>query len=308
MRREITCALVLGLLSSAGASAQPERCAVWVDMLHGEPVAYADVVADLASADVVYLGETHSLDRHHALQTELLRDLASGERGVVVGMEQLLRSHQPEVDRYIAGETSFRGLADAIDWGATWGNYPDYRGILSVARATRSPLVGLNVSRDVLMALVRDGVNGLSPELRAELPEQLDLEDPVHDYALSLAMPTHGGMPEEMLRAMRQAQMARDECMAEALCRFLRSDAGRGRIAVVICGNWHAAFGVGMPARVRRRMPEVRDRIVLMSDSGDLVLSPEEAAMAEHVEVTHEDLRAIGAPMADYLHVFEPAE
>ncbi len=307
MNRTIACATVLGLLAAA-SWAQPERRALWVDMLEGEPLAYADMVADLASVDVVYLGETHSLERHHALQAEIIRDLAAGERGIVVAMEQLLVGRQPEVDRYNAGETSFDELAAAIAWGKTWGNYADYRGVLDAARAARGPVLGLNVERDVLVALARDGLDGLAPELRAALPEELDLENPVHDRALSLAMPAHGGMGPEMLAAMRRAQMARDECMADALCRFLRSEEGRGRVAVVLCGSWHAAFGVGMPARVRRRMPELRDRIVLMSDSGDLVLSPQEAAMAEHGEVTHEDLRALGAPLADYLHVVEPAE
>jgi hypothetical protein len=71
----------------------------------------------------------------------------------------------------------------------------------------------------------------------------------------------------------------------------------------VLCGAGHVSYGLGMVSRVRRRLPEIKDRVILLSQSGDLELSPEELAITRDIEITHEQLRAINRPIADYLHV-----
>ncbi len=70
---------------------------------------------------------------------------------------------------------------------------------------------------------------------------------------------------------------------------------------LVLCGTGHAAYGLGLPARVLRRLPGTRGRIVLLCESGELRLSPEEKAQARPIEITHEQLREIKQPVADYL-------
>ena len=118
-------------------------------------------------------------------------------------------------------------------------------------------------------------------------------------------MMVHAGMPESMMRRMFMAQVCRDETMADRLCAFLNSEAGRGRTAVVLCGAGHVSNGLGTPSRVRRRMPDVIDRIVVFSESGDVELSPAEKAMSREITITHEQLRAIDKPIADYLHAVD---
>jgi len=50
-------------------------------------------------------------------------------------------------------------------------------------------------------------------------------------------------------------------------------------------------------------LPQIKDRIVLFSESGDTVLSPQELAAARAISVSHEQLREINRPIGDYLHV-----
>jgi uncharacterized iron-regulated protein len=113
----------------------------------------------------------------------------------------------------------------------------------------------------------------------------------------------HMAASADMLRPWVEAQIARDETMAATLCGFLTSQAGRGRSAVVLCGNGHVAYGLGTPARVRRQMPQIKDRIVLLSASGDVKVSPQEMKAARPINVTHEQLRQINCPIGDYLRV-----
>ena len=94
--------------------------------------------------------------------------------------------------------------------------------------------------------------------------------------------------------------------MAATLADYLKSEAGTGRTAVVLCGTGHVAYGFGTAARVRRRMPDSVERIVVMSQSGDVELSDAELAASREIEITHEQLRQIGRPIADYLYVAEP--
>ena len=99
--------------------------------------------------------------------------------------------------------------------------------------------------------------------------------------------------------------MARDETMAAVLVSFLQSKAGRGRTAVVLCGAGHVAYGLGTAQRVRRRMPGLTDRIVMLSESGDVELSPEEKAMARPISITHAQLQELDRPLGDYLYATE---
>jgi uncharacterized iron-regulated protein len=101
--------------------------------------------------------------------------------------------------------------------------------------------------------------------------------------------------------------VARDETMAAQLADFLLSPTGERRTAVVICGRGHCEFGLGTPDRVARRIPNIPQRIVLFSESGDLHLSEAERKQARKIEVPHQFLQELGRPPGDFFHIIEPA-
>jgi hypothetical protein len=105
------------------------------------------------------------------------------------------------------------------------------------------------------------------------------------------------------LGAAFEAQVARDETMAERLAQFLASPAGRDRTALVVCGRGHCEYGLGTPARVSRRVPGIGQRIVLLSESGDLRLSEQERQQSRQIEVSHEFLRELGRSLGVYFHL-----
>ena len=101
------------LLPGVSASAV-ERPIVWIDACEGEPVEYAKVIEDLGKARVVYLGERHTLQRHHDTQAKIIADLAHGGASLVVALEPLESSRQPSVERFNRGEIDFDGLAAVV--------------------------------------------------------------------------------------------------------------------------------------------------------------------------------------------------
>lgn len=286
---------------------QPPRCSLWIDACQGEPLSYQAVLDDLAEVRVIYLGERHTLQRHHDLQAQIVADLAKRGVKLAVGLEQLEAFQQPQADQFNAGQCDVDQLAAAVGWGRRWPNWAQYRAVLEAAQAAGAPIVALNARTETIRQVARGGgVGQLSAELRQQLPAAMQLDDPAYAKLLAQQMMVHMAADQERLRPMIEAQIARDETMADSLARFLQSAAGRGRTAIVICGSGHVAYGLGTPARVATRLPGAKDRVIIFSESGDVELTAEERAVSRPIEITHDQWRAIGRPVADYLYVTTP--
>jgi uncharacterized iron-regulated protein len=298
--------LMAAIASVASADEAKPRRSMWIDLASGEPLGYENVLDDLAGAGVIYIGERHTLQRHHDIQQHILDDLAKRKIPLVLGLEQLESYQQPILDRYNRGEIDFDEFARKSDWAKHWDNYRQYRPIVETARKHDVPVLALNARAETIRQVARGGgVERLEAKLRAELPAEMQLDDPLYAKLLSLQMMVHAAANPERLRPMIEAQIARDESMAAALCEYLKSPAGKGRTAVVLCGSGHVAYGLGTASRVRRRLPEIKERIIVMSESGEVELSPAMKAQARPITISHQQLRDLGRPLADYLQVTE---
>jgi uncharacterized iron-regulated protein len=298
-----------GAISAAAgvSTAQPapaaHRCGFWIDLASGEPVAEEELLSDLASVRVVYLGERHTVLRHHELEAWIVTELAKRRVRLVLALEPMEAVHQPALDRYAKKAISFEALAEATQWSTRWRGYQQYKPVLEAARQAGSAILALNARTETIRQVVRSGgVDRLDAAARRELPAEMQLSDPPYEKLLNLQMMVHMSASPQRVRPMVEAQIARDEAMASVLAAYLGSSEGRGRTAVVVCGAGHVGYGLGTAARVRRRIPAIKERIVLFSESGDVELSPQERAVARPISVSHEQLRELGRPIADYLH------
>jgi uncharacterized iron-regulated protein len=306
--KTIFCAIVSMFAFAAVAGAEQGefqgRSNIWVDVCRGEPVRYEEMLDDFEAARVIYLGERHSIERHHSIQARIIRDLAKRKIPLLLGLEQMEVPYQKTLDRYCRQEIDFDQLAEQTNWKQRWPGYKQYREILEVARQAGIPILALNARAEVIRKVARSGgLSRLDPHARAELPSDIWLDDPGYERLLKLMMPMHRVATSERLRAMVEAQMCRDAAMADTLCRVLGTKGKRDHKAIVLCGAGHVSYGFGTPERVRRRLPEIKDRIVLLSNSEDVVLTKHQKAMSRPVRITHEQLRQIRRPVADYLHV-----
>lgn len=281
----------------------------WVDLCLGEPVPFEAVVADLVTSRVVFLGERHRIERHHRLQREIVEAIAEQDVPLVVGIEQMEANYQPVLDRYAEGKIDFETLMKETDRETYWSSFEQYRQLLEAARDADAKLLALNAPPGVIRAVARSGgVDKLSPELRKQLPAEIPTEDPLYEQLLMMIMPVHAAASPERLRPMIEAQMSRDEMMASRLADYLKSEEGRDRTAVVVCGSGHVNYGLGTAGRLARRMPDASQRIILFSESGDLKLTEAERAASRPISITHEKLRKLRVPIADYLHITPRAD
>lgn len=295
---------MLATLAATTSFANPAE--FWLDLVAGEEASQAEVFADLAKADVIYVGEAHTIDRHHAVQLGVLQELQARGRALTLCMEQLEARDQPKIDRFNSSELTFAQLATEMDWAKKWKNYTDYRALCEFAQQNHIPLRALNAAPEVIRAVSRGGgLAKLPAEQRATLPAEIDLNDPLYERLLNLQLAVHMAMDPAKLRPVFEAQVARDETMAAniAAARALLGPDGHPRTAVVVIGGGHVRFGLGTPTRVARRLPGVVERIVLATESGQLQLSAADKAAMREIEISHADLRALGRPPADYLRV-----
>jgi uncharacterized iron-regulated protein len=280
----------------------------WIDLAHGDQVTEREVLADLAAADVVYVGEIHALDRHHAIQLQLLQELFFRRVPLVLCLEQMEARDQGSIDRYARSELAFDALAAEVGWDKKWRNYPAYRGLCEFARQHRIPIRGLNAPADLIRAVSRGGgLSRLPAEQRSQLPYEIVLADAPYETLINREMEVHMAAEPARLRPMFEAQVARDETMAENILRARHLDAKVPRTAFVVLGAGHIRYGLGTPERVRRREPAIVDRLVLMSESGAAMLTAGEQSVARAIDITHEQRRAVGRAPADYLRLLPVA-
>lgn len=281
-----------------------------IDLLLGEPIPIDMMVNDLATVRIVYIGEVHTIRRHHDIQTEVLNRLAERNMKLALGMEMFSANQQEILSRWQKGNESVEDLMRALGAGH-WTNLPDYAPLLVSARKLGVPILGLNADDSLVRKVARQGIQSLSEFEKKQVPDEVRTVDPLYDRLLRLRLKVHKAFQDRSLDNVVLAQAFRDEAMARALVGFLTSEEGKDRIVIVIVGTGHINYGLGVPSRVSRKMNEPF-RIVLPSESGELVLSEEEKSQAVPVEITHQDLSFIKKRIADYLHIMplrtEPEE
>jgi len=294
------------MCSILSLNAQTATGELWLDLIEGEETTETAVVEDLATAGVIYVGEAHTIARHHAIQFQLLQSLAARGRPLVLCLEQLEARDQAAVDRFNRGEIDFDTLARDIDWIKKWKNFADYRPLCEFAQKSGIPVQGLNAPAAVIRAISRGGgLDKLPADQRALIPAEILTDDPVYERMMNLSLAVHMAMDPAKLRPVFEAQVARDETMAANIvaARRIATTPDRIRTAFVLVGAGHVRHGLGTADRVRRRDPGIVERIVLSTESGQLVLSESDRAAARAISISHAQIREIGRPPGDYLHV-----
>jgi uncharacterized iron-regulated protein len=297
------CLIFGGIMSAHGGdSADQGGCRPFVlDVLLGEPVPRETMFTDLASVRIVYLGEVHTVSRHHRMKVEIVEGLLGKDVQLGIGMEMFEEDDQPILDAWQTSTDSFDSLLESLG-PHRWTNLADYRDVIMLARDKGMPLIGLNAPQQLVRKVARSGMDGLDAAEKQKIPSGTDVINPIFDRLVRLKLRVHKAFEGKALDRIVTAQALRDETMARAAHRFLESDAGKNRVLVLIAGSGHLNYGLGVPERVHR-LKAYPSRIVLPTESGELVLSEAERSQAIPVETTHEDLRFIRSPIADYLHL-----
>lgn len=257
----------------------------------GRQVEASEFWGKLGAARVVCVGEEHPNPHHHWAQLEVVAHLTpdGAHPQLALAMEMFQRPFQAVVDDYAASRIDEAALLSRTGWAERWGyDFAMYRPMLQRVIKVGGRIVALNPAKETVKRVSRQGLESLSPEERAALPE-LKLDDAAHRAWFDGVMAEMGGdeshaqnphraappeeavadptsiPPDDAIHANVQpppaavmpsadriyaVQVLWDEAMADGAARWVKENPARR--AIVIAGNGHC-HDSAVVARLKRR-------------------------------------------------------
>lgn len=209
------------------------------------------LVIELLPSQVILIGEQHDHFGCHLFQLELIKQLRAIYPKVAIGLEMIQRPFQQYLDEFVEGRISERDLLEKTEYFERWGyDWRLYRDIFLYAKENKIKLVALDMPQELVKKVSKSGLQSLTREEKLLLPE-LDLHNPPYEQYLRKIFSLHHFSNETKFEYFYQAQVLRDEGMAERIIEFLRRHPDYK--LVVLVGNGHIKEGMGIPHALRRR-------------------------------------------------------
>lgn len=263
----------------------------FIDGKTGRSIDTPTAFAQLASQQLVCIGEEHPEIRHHWAQRELVKNLVVSAipGALALGLEMVQTPFQGVLDDLESGAIDAATFLSRSGWATRWGyDFGLYQPILATAIAAKIKLLALNAPRELTKRIVRDGMDALTPEERAQLPQivalpahetwfwqqMMGLGHPVGEAGDGSELSASGGT-NERARRYYQVQEVWDEAMAEGAAKWLRLDKNRRIIVLAGAGHCHS---LGVPARAARRGIKKIASVRPILDAGDDAIADEISA------------------------------
>lgn len=267
MSRVVVLALaaVAGSVSLAAQSYVPQRV---YNAANGMFSDFEIMAANLATADVVFVGEQHDDPNTHRLELAVLEALARRGRDVIVSLEMFERDAQEPLDHFLMGHMTEE---EFLKVSRPWPRYAtDYKPLVDFAIAKQWPVIAANVPRPIASEIAKGGLEVL--QAKSEADKALfasELKCPTDDAYFTRFAGVMGGHPvpgqaaEEARRTTERyyfSQCVKDETMAESIARaYTTGRTGDKRpIVVHFNGAFHSDYGQGTAERVQRRLPNAK--------------------------------------------------
>ncbi len=277
--------LALALTAGCASASLGARCEPPVrplNVMSASPkVAPGTFERAVAASRVVFVGEQHGDPAHHALELYTLCVMNSSRSGapLLLGMEMFQRPFQQHLDDYVAGRIDEREMLRRTQYFDRWRfDYTAYAPLWRFARQHGIRVVALNAEASIVRKIGKEGLSGLTPDERAQIAEQIDLDVKSHRERIEgfFNQGAHR-MSEAGLKAMYEAQTTWDETMAESAARAL-AQAGPDARMMIMAGAFHIQERDPIPARLLRRIGDARSTIVVGRSQSAAPESPAEAA------------------------------
>jgi hypothetical protein len=86
-----------------------------------------DILAEAASANLIWIGDYHALSRFQEFASRFVRDLFERNPNIALGVEPVFARHQKILDRWMQGriseQTFLEGIRNDEEWGCDWKSY-----------------------------------------------------------------------------------------------------------------------------------------------------------------------------------------
>jgi len=235
------------------------------------------LLARLARADFVLLGERHDNPDHHLLQAAVLRSLIPLGRRPAVGFEMFGLDDTAAIAKHLAvTPKDAAGLGRAVNWHKRgWPDWTMYQPIAEAALEAKLPIVATNLPLATVKKMRSDGLAALEPRLRRELDFGRPLSQTMLVRMATDIRNSHCGYgSDESVKAMVAIQRVRDAQMAQSLIA-----AGAPDGALLVAGAGHVRNDYGIPVHLNEKAPGKRVISVAFLEVADQKTEPHEYAL-----------------------------
>src|SRR5262245_765970 len=221
------------------------------------------MLAEIARADVAFVGEQHNDPATHRIERAILEGVARRRGNVVVALEMFERDTQTSLDEYLAGQLNEE---DFLKASRPWPGYmTDYRPLIEFARVHGWRVIASNTPRRIAVQVSREGLDAARSGSESERKlVASEFSCPLDDYFKRFAEAMGKGHPgahqkqadekqtdkkqEEERRATLErfyhAQCVKDETMAESIANALGApgtqSSAQGPLVVHFNGAFHS--------------------------------------------------------------------
>jgi uncharacterized iron-regulated protein len=245
----------------------------------GKPVSFKELLVDLKSCRIVYIGEKHTNVAHHRIQLEVIQAIFKKHPNLAVGMEMFDHTYQKVLDMWSAGELDQKDFLKKSHWYANWRfDFSLYREILEFIKENHIRLVALNIPSHIPPKIREGGIDNLRADEKEHLPQQINTSKTAHRDYLQNVFDEHKNhfRGEVEFENFYAAQSVWEDAMAEMISQHLKDD-----VMVVLAGNGHIQFKYGIPDRAFSRTNEAF-RTIYLAPAGDVV----QLDIADYIWVT----------------------
>jgi uncharacterized iron-regulated protein len=244
-----------------------------INLKTGEALSFEQMIGQIESSDLIFIGEVHDNPEHHLIQVQILQALMSRLGPLTVAMEFFQKMQQPAIDRYLAGECTESEFLKDVDWDNQWSfDYSLYRPLMLAVKDKGGKILAINAQNDLVKKVARSGLDNLSADERSKLAADIDLGNEKHRAYVYDIFNNDVHKHIENFDYFYQAQCVWEDTMAEAIAGSLKN---AHRPVVVFVGNGHIIDKFGIPDRTTKRTPAKMATIMLTPIEGQLTLARE---------------------------------
>lgn len=213
------------------------------------------IVADMASADVLFFGEQHDDSIGHYLENKILQSLyAAYGNKLALSLEMFETDNQLVLNEYLEGKIDEKRLAKDA---RLWNNYKDYRPMVDFAKANTIPVIAANPPRRYVSMVSKGGMQplmSLSREAKKLLPPLPydTLSGRYREKFFEIMKGSPGGDNPKVY----YSQCLWDAGMSYSIYKFLKKNKGKKIFHCV--GGFHTAEKLGTAAQLQMRNKKLR--------------------------------------------------
>jgi uncharacterized iron-regulated protein len=243
-------------------------------------IAFDQMVGEISKSRIIIIGEMHDNQAHHELQLKIIRTMHEGRVPVAVGLEMFRAENQELLDKWWRWGMSTEQFEVLYreNWDMPW---PLYRDIFLYTRQKRIPLVGLNVPREIIEKVAREGYGSLTEAERKKLPPGITCTlDESYRSFIQKAFTEHAHSSGVTVDHFCEAQMVWDSAMATYALDYL--DKNPDKKMVILAGEVHA-WKLAIPRQIAAMRPDVTVSVILATPDGKMGQGKLTAADADYL-------------------------